>query len=301
MRRSRRRRRDDGIFAGILLGASRVQFRGVVPIAAIALAHCASLCACEALVKLDHFDDGCPPGRQGPTSVRIQATTGDGGPPTSGPLFYCIDTTEVTNAQYQQFLVAAPPPASVLPSQCPGQNDFRPRDFTTQQVVTFAPGEENFPVNNVSWCDAYAYCAWAGKRMCGQIGGGPLAEGASEKEASLAQWYGACSKGGALPYPYGNTWSPTTCGGMGAGAGSPLGQVAQHPGCVGGYPGIYDMTGSVWEWNNVCDSDDLTSFCRTYGGAYDSVGPTELSCTGLRVWTRNSGAQNIGIRCCEDL
>ena len=68
-----------------------------------------------------------------------------------------------------------------------------------------------------------------------------------------------------------------------------------------GYPGIHDMSGSVWEWNDVCDSNDSTSFCRTYGGAYDAVGPQELSCTGVRVWRRNSGALNIGFRCCTNL
>jgi formylglycine-generating enzyme required for sulfatase activity len=250
-----------------------------------------ALCGCEAVVRLDHFDDGCPPGRHGPTSVRIDTSSGS----------YCIDSTEVTIAQYQEFLGAVSAASLSLRPSCAGKTDFRPRDFTTQQVVVFAPGEENFPVDDVSWCDAYAYCAWAGKRMCGQIGGGPLAEGATETEASLAQWYGACSRGGALPYPYGSAFNATTCGGMGAGAGSPLGPVAQRAGCIGGYAGIHDMVGSVWEWNDVCDSNDPMSFCRAYGGAYDAVGPHELSCTGMRNWSRQDGAQNIGIRCCTDL
>jgi formylglycine-generating enzyme required for sulfatase activity len=275
MRRSRRLCHIQGIVTGIFLALSP--------------------CGCEALVKLEHFDDGCPPGRHGPTSVRIDASAGS----------YCVDSTEVTNAQYQEFLgaVAAPGVAASLAVRqaCAGQTDFTPRD-DNGNAVQFAPGQEDFPVTQVSWCDAFAYCVWAGKRMCGQIGGGPLAEGASEKQPALAQWYGACSRGGTLVYPYGNAFNPMICGGMGAGAGSPIGPVALRAGCVGGYPGIHDMSGSVWEWNDVCDTSDPGSFCKSYGGAYDSVGPQELSCIETpRPWRRNAGMLNIGIRCCEDL
>jgi hypothetical protein len=83
--------------------------------------------------------------------------------------------------------------------------------------------------------------------------------------------------------------------------GSPLGPIETHPQCVGGYPGIHDMAGGVWEWNDVCDTNDATSSCHAYGGAYDAIGPTELSCGGIRPWTRTSTALNIGIRCCTDL
>ncbi len=184
--------------------------------------------------------------------------------------------------------------------ECQGQTDFTPRDGNGN-AVTVAPGQENFPVVQVTWCDAYAYCTWAGKRVCGQIGGGQLAEGATESNASLAQWYAACSKGGSRAYPYGNAFDTTICGGGGAGAGSPIGPVGERTGCIGGYAGIHDMSGSVWEWNDVCDSNDPAGFCHTYGGAYDSIGPQELSCTGTRAWRRNSGMLNIGIRCCTDL
>jgi formylglycine-generating enzyme required for sulfatase activity len=258
---------------------------------------------CELAVPLDHFDDGCPPGRHGPTSVRIATTNSpasDGGSATApAASAFCIDSTEVTNAQYQEFLAAGVSPRSLaLPIGCMGQVDFLPRDMNGN-AVPFQPGQQDFPVVEVNWCAAYGFCEWAGKRLCGQIGGGPLAEGNTETNSALAQWYDACSKGGSLAYPYGNTYSMTTCGG-GGGPGSTIGPVELRPACVGGYPGIYDMSGSVWEWNDVCAGTDPGAFCHVYGGAFDSV-PTELACKGERNWTRTSTAQNIGFRCCEDL
>jgi formylglycine-generating enzyme required for sulfatase activity len=222
--------------------------------------------------------------------VRLQATGGT----------YCIDSTEVTNAQYQAFLASGATPQSLgLPSPgCDGQMDLQPRD-SAGNLQQFEPGQELFPVIYVDWCEAYGYCKWAGKRLCGQIGGGPLATGSPETNAVLSQWYNACSKGGALLYPYGNTYVQTTCGG-GGGSTSPLGNVALRPGCVGGYPGLHDMSGNVWEWTDVCSGNMATDQCHVYGGAFDGS-PPDLACTGVRYWRRNSSAGNIGFRCCEDV
>jgi formylglycine-generating enzyme required for sulfatase activity len=269
-----------------------ISLAGVVGVTVVCLAAAATT-ACELAVPLDHFDDGCPPGRHGPTSVRIATSNG-----AAHQGAFCIDSTEVTNAQYQEFL-ASSPKGLALPA-CAMQTDFTPHDGAGNPVP-FQPGQQNFPVVQVTWCDAYAYCAWAGKRLCGQIGGGALAPGATETNASLGQWYDACSKGGSVAYPYGNTYNMMTCGGGGAGANSDIGPVAVRPGCVGGYPGIYDMSGSVWEWNDVCDGNLATDSCHVYGGAFDSLMAPELACKGERNWSRDSQAGNIGIRCCEDL
>jgi formylglycine-generating enzyme len=278
--------------------ATGIFFAGaaLATVVSLVVAAAAGATGCELAVSLQHFDDGCPPGRHGPTSVRIPTSNSaahDGA--------FCIDSTEVTNSQYQEFLASGASPQSVaLPAACAGQMDFQPRDMNGN-VVPFQPGQQDFPVVQVNWCDAYGFCEWAGKRMCGQIGGGPLAQGNTETNVTLAQWYDACTRGGAVTYPYGNTFSTTICGGGGAAAGSTIGPVAIRTGCVGGYPGIYDMSGSVWEWNDVCAGSNPGDFCHVYGGAFDSLAPMEFACAGERNWTRTSGAANIGIRCCEDL
>jgi hypothetical protein len=70
------------------------------------------------------------------------------------------------------------------------------------------------------WCDAVAYCKWAGKHLCGKIGGGGVpTKGAPELEGdgyktsplndpNVSQLYNACSQGGKLAYAYGNAYNP---------------------------------------------------------------------------------------------
>jgi len=233
---------------------------------------------CELAVSLAHFDDGCRPGR-GPAGVRIQTSAGS----------YCIDSTEVTRADYNDFLTSLGSPANLtLPAGCEGKTDFTPKkDWPA------APGTETFPVSQIDWCSAAAYCAWAGKRLCGRIGGGAIATGSAEHDAAQSEWFDACSRGGTRAYPYGDAYDANACTGA-------VGSVGARAECVGGYDGIHDMSGSVWEWTNACDSTDLGSFCHAAGGAFDSR-PDEMACgANPRPWTRSSAATNIGIRCCQD-
>jgi len=212
---------------------------------------------------------------------------------TSGSTPFCIDSTEATNTQYAQF-VASGFTSSAIPGGCEQLTDPTPSDGWPAGA-----GYEQYPVTNVNWCQAYFFCQWAGKRLCGQIGGGALAP-PNNGDASLSQWVNACSQGGALTYPYGSSFDANACGGQAAN--SRVAIVGTQPGCVGGVPGVYDMSGNVWEWTDTCSNSAPASnaFCDAMGGAFDSM-PTELECVGERNWTRSSGAANIGIRCCLDL
>lgn len=83
----------------------------------------------------------------GPRMVR--ATTSKG--------TFCVDTTEVSNAQYAEFSAATNEPA--MPAYCKFKAAY--------SVANPLPAAKDCPVVNVDWCDADQYCAWAGKRVCG--------------------------------------------------------------------------------------------------------------------------------------
>src|SRR5262249_39830790 len=94
----------------------------------------------------------CPTGLPGPPLIAV--------PPPSGGRF-CIDATEVTNAQYAAFL-ATNPQTSLQPARCTSWNGTYAGAY-----VGPLTGRDDYPVVGVTWCDAFAYCKWAGKRLCG--------------------------------------------------------------------------------------------------------------------------------------
>jgi len=78
---------------------------------------------------------------------------------------YCIDATEVTRAQYAVFYADSNRPTI---ARCAWNTDYTATMWPAT-VMT-----QDYPVVGVDWCDAATFCAWAGKRLCGAIGGGTL-------------------------------------------------------------------------------------------------------------------------------
>jgi formylglycine-generating enzyme required for sulfatase activity len=205
---------------------------------------------------------------------------------------YAIDATEVTRDQYAAWL-ATNPSTSGQPSYCSWNADFTPAG------CEWPPGAKgNHPVVCVDWCDAYAYCAAVGKRLCGKIGGGANAYG-DYQDATKSQWYNACSSGGQNNYPYGDTYSGSACNGYDANNGGtvPVGSMSGCESSVSGYTGVYDLSGNVWEWEDSCNGYvDGTNWCRLRGGSVDN--DSNLRCDFEYDSYRNYRGDTFGFRCC---
>jgi formylglycine-generating enzyme required for sulfatase activity len=197
---------------------------------------------------------------------------------------FFVDSTEVTEDQYNQFLTAKNGDVSGQPSVC---------SFNTTyygEATALTPGS-TLPMANVDWCDARAYCDWAGKRLCGQIGGGAVAA-EDATTPSLSQWVLACGGPGGGTHPNNNPECNSN-GGFGN-----VAPVATFPGCEGFYPGLFDLEGNVAEWVDSCDGETgAADICLLLGGnIIDNVSYCdEIPFTNRRDDT----AYTFGFRCCS--
>src|SRR5262249_50447088 len=109
--------------------------------------------------------------------------------PKIGGGSYCIDGTEVTYTQYLVFYHANPVIMG-LPVAC--NNHV----YTPSGAWPPGPTQLNNPVAYVDWCDAVAYCTYAGKHLCGKISGGsnddPNSDPMVYASATQSEWYNAC-------------------------------------------------------------------------------------------------------------
>jgi formylglycine-generating enzyme len=232
----------------------------------------------DALLDASNEDRGPCPSRAGSPMVLVA--------PQGLPAF-CIDATEVTRAQYKEFVDDAPGP-EVSGSQIP---------YCAENLRYVSSGTDldggDLPVSDVDWCDAHAFCAWAGKRLCGALGGGGPLPTASTTSPTESEWMAACSRAGTRSYPYGQSFVDGGCNG-GEGAPHPVGSLAS---CEGGYDGLFDMAGNLAEWENACNGAPFQDGgrCAVRGGNFQMVDP---KCSNDATYLATNTSNRFGIRCC---
>lgn len=135
---------------------------------------------------------------------------------------FFIDRTEVTNLEYAAFIRDMKYPQPL------GWSDNKP-----------TPGQEQWPVSNVSVDDANAFAAWRAKR-----------DNLPYRLPSEEEWeYAARSGDRNFRYPWGNQWT---------GDRANVGNESMTR--VGSYPegknrwGVLDLIGNVWEWTSTSAS-----------------------------------------------
>jgi len=233
----------------------------------------------------------CPADLAGPDLVAVPSPDGTE---------YCIDATEVTMAQYQAFLDAEP--AVDAPERCGENATFAPQADAQCDGANDVAARPDHPVTCVDWCDAWSYCAWAGKHLCGRIGGGPLGDIIDLDDASINEWFNACSGMGENDYAYGDSYELETCN---AGPDTfdydvPPVAVGSFPDCVGTEPPfdrLFDMSGNVAEWIDSCDdSGGGASYCWETGGGSNGRSLSDCAADVYVGWYDSWWYK--GFRCC---
>ncbi|HYP98059.1 MAG TPA: SUMF1/EgtB/PvdO family nonheme iron enzyme [Polyangiaceae bacterium] len=205
----------------------------------------------------------------------------------TGVGFY-IDSTEVSKAQYDVFLKAKGSDTSGQIAECAWNTSYAPSG---------SPVDNPRPIVNVDWCDATAFCAWADKRLCGAIGGGPVLPD-DLKNAAKSQMYRACAGASDDYYPYGgSTRKPDYCNAYSSGD---MADVGTFPKCEGHYTGIFDLVGNAAEWIDSCDmsggTDRSMDNCELGGGSYLRE---DYTCQYYYSYQRGGAAEVFGFRCCS--
>ena len=72
--------------------------------------------------------------------------------------------------------------------------------------------------------------------------------------------------------------------------------------CEGGVPGLFDMSGNAWEWQDDCvqkTGQGGEDACSPIGGSFSSE-VASASCTDTTPFFRKQVAGDTGFRCCVD-
>jgi serine/threonine-protein kinase len=175
-----------------------------------------------------------------------------------------IDRTEVTVHEYG---------ACVRDGACSRDS------FTASTACNWGKeGRDRHPINCVSWTQAQAYCAWAGRRL-----------------PTDAEWEKAARGTDGRVYPWGNGWDPKRANAERLDDGFPeTSPVGSFP--AGAAPcGALDMAGNVFEWTDGW-ADERRGFRSLRGGSWNFTA-RDLRASNRYGDAAESHRADVGFRC----
>jgi iron(II)-dependent oxidoreductase len=234
-----------------------------------------------------------------------------------------IDRTEVTNAQFAEFMNALPAnptgtalggkvgPDNIAPADRALFLEFssRPSPYTIIDLddedarigvrdgrFVPNPGHDDHPVTETTWAGAAAYCRWRGARLPTEV-----------------EWEAAARGTAGRPFPWGDAMPTPELAVIGLPSGTTV-PVGSRP--RGATPeGLLDMGGSLLEWTSTLDrpypyraddgrEDPAASGARIVRGGnyiFDDT-PDKLVSWNRTVAYNNpaTGHRQVGFRCAAD-
>jgi len=198
---------------------------------------------------------------------------------------YCIDATLVTNEDFSRFVDATGYRTSAE------QRFSNGRTWRTFSILE----RSNHPVVCVSWHDANAYARWLDKRLPSEAEWEKAAKGGCESvyswgneppRADLTNWLPAPTSGGSLPTAPVKAYPPNPFG-------------------------LFDMTGTVWQWCADWYAEDYYSsgvpanplgpprgeYRVRRGGAFNVREAFRLRCANRGAMLPDQSWPNLGFRC----
>jgi formylglycine-generating enzyme required for sulfatase activity len=198
--------------------------------------------------------------------------------------FY-IDRYPVTNEEYKRFVDATGRPVPCYEVEWGDLDEYN----WNPETRTPPEGREKHPVVLVTWEDANAYAAWAGKRL-----------------PTEAEWERAARYTDGRRWPWGNEFVEEHCNTKETQVGgtTPVGRYSPGGDSL---EGVGDMTGNVWEWtaslfrpypydaNDGRESQEAAGWRVLRGGSWSN--PLDRARCTARLDGDFLFFSNVGFRC----